>query len=224
MDELKFDEHGLLPAVVQDRLTGEVRMVAYVNREAIARTLETGRATFFSRSRRALWEKGETSGHSLFVREVFVDCDADTVLFLVDPVGPSCHTGQPSCFFRHLEAGAVHDEKVPASSFLLRLEREIESRRQSTAAKSYTKSLLEGGAAKIGDKVREEASEFAAAIASESDERVLAEGADVVYHLLVGLALRGLSVRGVLDVLASRAGTSGHAEKASRASPGKSNV
>src|SRR5215471_16118968 len=139
MDELKFDEAGLLPAVVQDRLTGEVRMVAYMNREALARTIETGRATFFSRSRRALWEKGETSGHVLHVREIFVDCDADTLLLLVDPVGPSCHTGQPTCFFRRLDGGMVRDQVVDGTVFLLRLEREIESRKASTAEKSYTK-------------------------------------------------------------------------------------
>jgi phosphoribosyl-ATP pyrophosphohydrolase/phosphoribosyl-AMP cyclohydrolase len=216
MDALKFDEHGLVPAVVQDRLTGEVRMVAYMNREAIARTLETGRATFFSRSRKALWEKGESSGHTLNVRELYVDCDADTLLVLADPIGSSCHTGQPSCFFRHLDAGGVHDETVPASTILMALEREIETRKQSSAEKSYTKSLFEAGPARIGDKVREEAAEFAAAVMSESDDRVANEAADVVYHLLVGLAQRGLGFRAVLDVLARRAGTSGHLEKASR--------
>ena len=216
MDTLKFDEHGLIPAVVQDRLTGEVRMVAYMNREAIARTLETGRATFFSRSRKALWEKGESSGNTLHVRELYADCDADTVLVLADPVGNSCHTGQPSCFFRRLDAAGVHDEIVPASTFLTALEREIDARKQSTAQKSYTKSLLDAGASRIGDKVREEAAEFAAALESETDDRVANEAADVVYHLLVGLTHRGVAVREVLDVLARRAGTSGHAEKASR--------
>jgi len=219
MDGLKFDECRLLPTVVQDRLTGEVRMVAYMNPEAIARTLETGRATFYSRSRAKLWEKGETSGHTLHVREIYVDCDGDTLLLLVDPVGSSCHTGQPSCFFRRLNASGIRDEIVPASAFLTHLEREIESRRQSTAEKSYTKSLLDGGAARVGDKLREEAAELAVALGSETDERVLSEAADVVYHLLVGLALRGLSVRAVLDVLACRSGTSGHAEKASRDKP-----
>jgi phosphoribosyl-AMP cyclohydrolase / phosphoribosyl-ATP pyrophosphohydrolase len=216
MDELKFDEQGLIPAVVQDRLTGEVRMVAYMNREAILRTLETGRATFFSRSRRALWEKGESSGNSLLVRDLYVDCDADTLLVLADPLGPSCHTGQPSCFFRHLDSLGIRDEAVPVAAFLERLEREIEERKQSTASKSYTKSLLDAGAERIGDKVREEAAEFAAALASEADDRVTSEAADVLYHLLVGLAHRGLSMRAVLDVLAGRAGKSGLAEKASR--------
>jgi phosphoribosyl-ATP pyrophosphohydrolase/phosphoribosyl-AMP cyclohydrolase len=216
MSELRFDEQGLVPAVVQDRLTGEVRMVAYMNQEAVARTLASGKATFFSRSRRALWEKGESSGNTLFVREVYLDCDADTLLVMADPVGPSCHTGQPSCFFRRVDASGVRNEVLPAATFLARLESEIESRKASTAEKSYTKALLDGGAAKIGDKVREEAAEFAAAIASESDERVASEAADVVYHLLVGLSHRGVALREVLDVLAQRAGTSGHAEKASR--------
>src|SRR5689334_14899536 len=168
MSEFKFDDRGLMPAVVQDWLTGQVRMCAFVNREAIARTLETGRATFFSRSRGALWEKGETSGHTLTVRELYVDCDADTLLILADPRGPSCHTGQPSCFFRRLDHRKIVDEKVPAVAFLERLEAEIESRRASTAEKSYTRSLLDAGVAKIGNKVREEADEFARAMAQES--------------------------------------------------------
>jgi phosphoribosyl-ATP pyrophosphohydrolase/phosphoribosyl-AMP cyclohydrolase len=216
MSDLKFDDDGLVPAIVQDRLTGEVRMLAYMNRQAIERTLATGRATFFSRSRGTLWEKGETSGNTLHVRELYADCDADTLLVLADPVGPSCHTGQPSCFFRRLEASGVRDEVLPASAFLTRLEREIETRKRSTAEKSYTKSLLDGGPSRIGDKVREEAAEFAQALASESNERVASEAADVVYHLLVGLAARGLSARDALEVLAKRAGTSGHTEKAAR--------
>jgi phosphoribosyl-ATP pyrophosphohydrolase/phosphoribosyl-AMP cyclohydrolase len=202
--------------VVQDRLTGQVRMCAFVNKEAIAKTLESGRATFYSRSRGRIWEKGESSGHSLLVRELYVDCDADTLLVLADPVGPSCHTGQPSCFFRHFGSEGVRDESVAAGAFLERLESEIEARRSSTASKSYTKSLLDAGAGKIGDKVREEADEFARALTGESDDRVASEAADVVYHLLVGLASRGMPWRAVLDVLASRTGKSGHEEKASR--------
>ena len=216
MSDWKFDDRGLMPAIVQDGLTGEIRMCAYVNREAIARTIETGRATFFSRSRGTLWEKGETSGNALHVRELYVDCDADTLLVLVDPAGPSCHTGKANCFFRRVDGDAIVDEKVPAGPFLDRLEAEIASRRASTSEKSYTKSLLDAGPGKIGDKVREEGDEFARAIAGESDERVASEAADVLYHLMVGLASRGVSFRAVIDVLARRAGTSGHAEKASR--------
>jgi phosphoribosyl-ATP pyrophosphohydrolase/phosphoribosyl-AMP cyclohydrolase len=214
---LAFDDAGLVPAIVQDRLTGQVRMLAYVSRESLARTLETGRATFFSRSRRELWEKGATSGNALHVVAIHADCDGDTLLFSTDPVGPSCHTGRPSCFFRRVGAdGALEDAPRDATTFLEELERELESRKHATAAASYTKSLYDGGPAKIGAKLREEADELARAIAGESDERVASEAADVVYHVLVGLASRGLGLRDVAAVLAKRAGTSGHAEKAAR--------
>jgi phosphoribosyl-ATP pyrophosphohydrolase/phosphoribosyl-AMP cyclohydrolase len=218
---LNFDSSGLIPAVVQDRLTGQVRMVAWMNREAIERTLSTGLATFFSRSRQALWVKGETSGNALAVHSVYADCDADTLLVLADPQGPSCHTGRPSCFFRRLSAeGTLVDTEHEASAFLFELEAEIRDREASTSDKSYTKSLLSAGAGKIGDKLREESGELAVALASESDERVASEAADVLYHLLVGLRLRGVPVRRVIEVLSKRAGTSGHAEKAARGAHG----
>jgi phosphoribosyl-ATP pyrophosphohydrolase/phosphoribosyl-AMP cyclohydrolase len=216
MDQLKFDDQGLIPVVVQDRLTGEVRMCAFMNREALTRTLSTGRATFFSRSRQKLWEKGETSGNVLDVREVYADCDGDTILLLVDPVGPSCHTGRRTCFFRRVTEDGLEDDSPLAGAFLERLEAEIESRRESTAERSYTKSLLEAGASRIGAKLREEADELARALAGETDDRAASEAADVVYHLLVGLAHRRISFRAVLAALAARAGTSGHAEKAAR--------
>jgi phosphoribosyl-ATP pyrophosphohydrolase/phosphoribosyl-AMP cyclohydrolase len=217
---LRFDESGLIPAVVQDRLTGQVRMLAYANREAIARTLATGRATFFSRSRGELWEKGATSGNTLAVAEVVADCDADALLYLVDPSGPTCHTGAASCFFRrvrdHAGVRIVDDAGVDATAFLETLEREIESRKHSTAEASYTRHLLDGGADRIGAKLREEAGELAQAIACESDARVASEAADVLYHVMVGLAARGVSLRTVVGELARRAVQSGHAEKAAR--------
>lgn len=216
--ELSFDSRtGLLPAVAQDRLTGQVRMVAYMNREAVERTLSTGNATFFSRERQALWTKGETSGHFLRVTAVYCDCDADTLLLLVDPEGPSCHTGRPSCFFRRLdERAGVVDEAVEARPFLHTLESIIETRAQSTAERSYTRSLLDGGAGKIGEKIREEADELARAIAGESDDRVVSEAADLLFHAMVGLRARGLDLRLVLRAMAERMGVSGHVEKASR--------
>jgi phosphoribosyl-ATP pyrophosphohydrolase/phosphoribosyl-AMP cyclohydrolase len=215
--ELAFGEDGLLPAVVQDRLSGQVRMLAYVNRESLARTLETGRATFFSRSRRELWEKGATSGNTLRVTAVVADCDADAILFLADPVGPTCHTGSPSCFFRRVGGDGSCDETgLSAVAFLGELEREIEARKHSTAEKSYTRHLLDGGPERIGKKLREEAGELAQAIASESEARVTSEAADVLYHVLVGLASRGVELRAVIAELAARAGTSGHDEKAGR--------
>jgi len=216
----------LIAAVAQDRLTGQVRMVAWMNREALDATLSSGFATFYSRSRGALWRKGESSGHVLRVHEVAADCDGDTLLLLVDPEGPSCHTGRATCFFRRLERGAAAmpagaaPEKAAAPQdagpFLLYLEEEIQKRAQSTAERSYTRSLLDGGVAKISGKITEEAAELNAALAGETDERVASEAADLLYHMLVGLRARGVEWRQVIEVLAGRAGQSGHAEKASR--------
>ena len=224
MSGVQFDEHGLVVAVAQDRLTGQVRMVAWMNREALERTLSTARATFYSRSRGRLWEKGETSGHRLDVIEVHADCDGDTLLLLVDPAGPSCHTGRPACFFRRIDAqGKLFEEAVEAAPFLQALEGVISARQASTSDKSYTRSLLDGGAERIAAKLREEAAELGEALATESPERVASEAGDVLYHLLVGLRLRGVAVRDVLAALAARSGTSGHAEKAAR-TPRKSGV
>ncbi len=215
LDSLKYDAAGLITAVVQDRLTGEVRMVAWMNEEALQRTLETKKATFFSRSRQKLWVKGETSGHTLHVYDVVADCDGDTLLVLVDPEGPSCHTGRDNCFFERVsEDGTTTIE--PAVPFFDRLERVLEARKQSTGDKSYTRSLFDGGVPKIAKKIREEANEVIGALEHESDDRVANEAADVIYHLLVGLRLRNVPVRAVLEVLAGRFGVSGHDEKASR--------
>jgi phosphoribosyl-ATP pyrophosphohydrolase/phosphoribosyl-AMP cyclohydrolase len=217
---LKLDAAGLIVAVAQDRLSGRIQMVAWMNPQAVRRTLESGLATFYSRSRNTLWQKGETSGHVLQVAEVYLDCDADTLLLLCDPVGPSCHTGSPTCFFRRINADqTLADEATLAEPFLSVLEATLRARASSTAAKSYTRSLIESGASGIGAKVCEEAAELSQALQSESDERVANEAADVLYHLLVGLQLRGLSLQKVIEVLAQRSGVSGHQEKASRKQP-----
>lgn len=216
MDNLKFDSNGLIVAIAQDRLTGAVRMVAWMNREALERTLETGRATFFSRSRGRLWEKGESSGNVLEVSAVYADCDGDTLLLLCDPAGPSCHTGKPTCFFRRWQGDHWAEVEQPASAFLDFLEGELAERASSTEDKSYTKSLLSAGPHKIGAKLREEADELARAVADETPERVANEAADVIYHLMVALQLRGVPLRNVIEVLARRSGTSGHVEKAQR--------
>ena len=211
LGRLCFDERGLIAAVAQDVLTGEVRM------EAIETTLRTGKVTFFSRSRERLWVKGETSGHTLELRAMFADCDGDVLLVQAEPNGPTCHTGQPNCFFRRVTTEGVVDEPVSVVPFLSALERELTARQSSTAKASYTKSLLDGGAATIGAKITEEAAELVQALTSESDDRVLAETADVLFHGLVGLILRRQSLRDVVAKLAQRAGVSGHAEKAARA-------
>jgi phosphoribosyl-AMP cyclohydrolase / phosphoribosyl-ATP pyrophosphohydrolase len=214
---LKFNEQGLIPALAQDRFDGQIRMVAWMNHEALERTLATGNATFFSRSRGSLWVKGESSGNVMHVHSVTADCDADTLLLLVEPAGPSCHTGRPSCFFRRVGPdGALVDEPYEETPFFGELERTIRERQASTAEKSYTRSLLDGGVTKIGAKISEEAGELVAALAGESDDRVLSEAADLLFHLLVGLRARGLDLRAVASKLAARTTQSGHAEKASR--------
>jgi len=215
---LKYNDQGLVAVVAQDAETGEVRMMAYADEIAITRTLSTGVAHFYSRSRKGLWKKGESSGNTLAVREVWIDCDGDTLIYLVDPAGPSCHTGAETCFFRRLDTdgtlvGASGESATPT---LLRLERTLRERKAAEAGTSYTKALLDAGPAKIDAKVREEAAELGHALIDESDDRVASEAGDVVYHMLVGLVLREISLRDVLRELSRRFGQSGHDEKSSR--------
>ena len=214
---LNYSSHGLIPVIAQDAETGEIRMMAYADQVAIEKTLETRLAHFFSRSRGELWLKGETSGNTLNVRSVWVDCDGDTLIYMVDPAGPSCHTGEETCFYRRLDAnGTLVEGAGDAAPTLLRLERTLEARKASDSDKSYTKSLLDKGAAKIDGKLREEAAELGQALIGESDQRVASEAGDVIYHLLVGLVLRKVALRDLLGELSRRFGTSGHDEKAAR--------
>jgi phosphoribosyl-AMP cyclohydrolase / phosphoribosyl-ATP pyrophosphohydrolase len=221
---MKFDEHGLIPVVAQDHLTGEVRMVAFATEQAVRLTLETKRATFWSRSRGELWEKGRTSGNWLEVKSVLVDCDADSLIYLVAAQGPTCHTGAVSCFFRRAEieesAIALSDVEVPAQTLLARLEAVLEARKAETAKASYAKSLYAAGPARIGEKLIEEAGELARAVAGEDDGRVASEAADVVFHVMVALRSRGVAFESVLRELDRRAGTSGHDEKRTRIATG----
>lgn len=214
---VKFGRDGLIPVVVQDHLTGDIRMFAHATIEAVRATLESGRATFWSQSRNELWEKGLTSGNVLEVRGVIVDCDEDCLIYSAEPLGATCHTGAPSCFFQTLErTGRLQQHGATPQTVLARLEAQIDARKASTAAQSYTKSLFDGGAEAIGAKLREEAGELAQAIASESEERVASEAADVIYHLLVALRSRDVTWRDVLHVLESRSGVSGLDEKLAR--------
>jgi len=217
LSQLKLDTDGLVTVVVQDRLTGEIRMLAHANEAAVQATLESGAAHFYSRSRQALWRKGESSGHVLRVTEIWADCDADALLYLVDPEGPSCHTGRQTCFFHVLDSEGLHEQATAQGRALLpRLWAELLARKSAAADRSYTRKLLDEGPAKIAAKVREEGDELARALESESDARVVSEAADVVYHALVGLIARGLELRDVEAELARRFGVSGLAEKASR--------
>ncbi len=223
---LRPDDAGLVPCIVQDAATREVRMVGYMNEAALARTLETRRVTFYSRSKERLWTKGETSGHVLHLVALYADCDGDALLAEVSPVGPTCHTGARSCFARRVwpEAASVQGPGAGRAAFLHRVERVIEQRRAgrgftSPSRKSYVHALLSAGAPKVGAKLREEADELARAVADESDGRVAAEAADLVFHALVGLALRGVALDDVVAVLEARFGRSGIDEKAARSRP-----
>ncbi len=195
--EVAYDADGLVPCVVQDWSTGEVLTLAYMNAQALARTRETGELHLWSRSRREQWHKGATSGNVQSVRALRLDCDGDTVLALVEPAGPACHTGERTCFHRGaLEPGAPY-ETLPA------LERTLRERERERPPGSYTVALLEDPA-RIGEKVMEEAEEVARAAREETDERVDEESADVLYHLLVLMRSRGRALADAERVLDGR--------------------
>ena len=192
---LAYDAAGLVPVVVQDRASGDVLMVAWANAEALAKTSETGSAHFWSRSRQALWRKGETSGHGLRVHEVRADCDSDTLLYVVDPTGPACHTGARSCF---------GDDSPTAAGMLEELARVVAERAKASPETSYTARLLAKGPDAVLKKIGEEATEVVLAARVQSDERLAEEAADLLYHLVVALYQRALPLARVMDELRKR--------------------
>ncbi|RMF18159.1 MAG: bifunctional phosphoribosyl-AMP cyclohydrolase/phosphoribosyl-ATP diphosphatase HisIE [Candidatus Dadabacteria bacterium] len=219
IDALNWPDNGLLPAIAQDANTGVVLTQAWQNREALRRTQETGFVHYWSRSRNQLWKKGETSGHTQRVVEIRTDCDRDTILMLVEPAGPACHTGAPSCFYTVVSDGELHDQPDnpwPSPSILDRLAAVIDARRQADPKSSYTATLL-ADPDKAAGKVSEESQELIEAVRQESAERVAAEAADLCFHLLVLSATRGVDWSQIAAVLEQRFGTSGHEEKARRA-------
>jgi phosphoribosyl-AMP cyclohydrolase / phosphoribosyl-ATP pyrophosphohydrolase len=211
-DQVKFDEHGLVPCVAQDADSGEVLTLAYANQEALRLTVETGEVHFFSRSRERIWRKGEESGHVLKVRQLRYDCDGDAILALVEPTGPACHTGERTCFYRELGGSASTErdappaqgepEPVPAEA-LATLQRTLRDRAAERPQGSYTIRLLEDPKL-IGEKVEEEAEEVVRAAREETDERVAEEAADLLYHLSVLLASREVPQSAVMEVLNGR--------------------
>ena len=210
--EIAFDERGLVPCVMQDHASGEVLTLGYMNEEALRLTVDTGEVHFFSRSRNEIWHKGETSGNLQRVRQLRYDCDGDALVALVEPAGPACHTGERSCFYRELggtaetgiDAPRADGEPDPAAhEALAELERTLRRRRDERPEGSYTVELL-SDPARIGSKVTEEAEEVVRAAASESDERVAEEAADVLYHLSVLLLSREISGAAVMEVLNGR--------------------
>jgi phosphoribosyl-AMP cyclohydrolase / phosphoribosyl-ATP pyrophosphohydrolase len=199
LEALRFDERGLIPAVVQEADSGEVLMVAWMDRPALEATLATGLTHFWSRARGRPWQKGETSGHVQHVRGIYADCDADVVLVQVHQEGAACHTGNRTCFFRAIRGGA------PAANMLERLERVVEGRKGVPATGSYVAGLLAQGEPAIARKIGEEASEvITAALGGEGDRRLVEEMADLWFHTIVLLGARGLAVREVLEELARR--------------------
>lgn len=217
-----FDADGLVPVIAQEARTGMVRMLAWANRDALAATLATGAAHFWSRSRKESWRKGETSGNTLAVREVRIDCDGDVVLYLCDPAGPSCHTGATSCFYRRVgetDDGALVADDGPADPpalVLARVADVIAKRRRERPEKSYVVSLLDAGVAKINGKIAEESRELTEALVENDAAHIAHEAADLIFHALVGLEATGVSTDAVFAELRRRFGVSGIDEKASR--------
>jgi phosphoribosyl-ATP pyrophosphohydrolase/phosphoribosyl-AMP cyclohydrolase len=220
LEGVSFDAQGLVPVIAQETATGMIRMVAWANRDALEKTLASNQAHFWSRSRRALWRKGEESGHTLAVRQVRLDCDGDVVLYLVDAIGPSCHTGATSCFFRaHDKSGRlVADDGPPDPPALViaRVAEVIAARRRTRPEKSYVVSLLDQGFPKIAEKIAEEARELCEALPAGDAAHTAHEAADLLFHMLVGLEAAGVPVDSVFAELRRRFGVSGIDEKASR--------
>jgi phosphoribosyl-ATP pyrophosphohydrolase/phosphoribosyl-AMP cyclohydrolase len=209
---IAFDERGLVACVVQDHASGEVLTLAYMNEEALKRTLESGEMHFFSRSREELWHKGENSGNVQRLRQLRYDCDGDALVALVEPAGPACHTGERSCFYRELGGSAATGKDAPpaegeprlaAHEALAALERTLRDRESEKPQGSYTVELL-SDPERLGEKIAEEADEVTRAAREESAERVAEEAADLLYHLSVLLRSRGVDHAQVMEVLNGR--------------------
>lgn len=195
-NKLAWDKmDNLLPAIVQDALSAKVLMQGYMDQDALAKTLETGKVTFFSRSKQRLWTKGETSGNTLDLVSVACDCDQDSLLVLANPNGPTCHTGVESCWF---------DGNTPAFTFLADLERVLAARKDADPKSSYTASLYNKGIKRIAQKVGEEGVETALAATVHDKEELKNEAADLLYHLTVLLQASDMSLNDALDVLRER--------------------
>jgi phosphoribosyl-AMP cyclohydrolase / phosphoribosyl-ATP pyrophosphohydrolase len=203
-DEIRFDERGLVPVTAQDATTGAVLTLAYANREALDRTLASGEAHYYSRSRGELWHKGATSGNTQRVVEVRLDCDGDALLYRVLPSGPACHTGEDTCFFTTVECGGIEagDGERRLGAMVDELAATISARHRELPEGSYTARLLGEGRERVAQKVGEEAVEVV--VAALADERLAEEAADLVYHLLVLLEERGVGTDEVARVLRDR--------------------
>lgn len=214
LEQLKFDERGLVPCIAQDHASGEVLTLAYASEESLRLSVETGELHFYSRSRGEIWRKGETSGNVLRLRQLRYDCDGDAIVALVEPTGPACHTGERSCFYRKVGGSASTEKDAPpapgepalvAHEALAALGRTLRSRAVERPEGSYTVELLDDPGL-IAAKVEEEAEEVGRAAREESDRRVAEEAADLLYHLAVLLTSRGVPQSAVMEVLNERRG------------------
>ncbi|MCF7934831.1 MAG: bifunctional phosphoribosyl-AMP cyclohydrolase/phosphoribosyl-ATP diphosphatase HisIE [Synergistales bacterium] len=199
LPEVRFDEKGLVPVIAQNAANGEVLMLAYANRQALDKTIATGELHLFSRSRRQLWKKGETSGNIMYVRDIRIDCDEDSLLVLVEPSGPACHTGHRSCFYRLYSDAGEGD-----ITFLSELQEVIGKRKTEGPEGSYTHRLLTGTPRRIAQKIGEEGVEVALALASGDRPNLTEESADLLYHLLVGWEQIGLPLQDIWSTLELR--------------------
>ena len=219
IESIDWKKNELIPAVVQDATSNEVLMLAYMNKEALDLSMQSGYSHYFSRSRQRIWKKGESSGHTQKIVEILLDCDSDTLLLKVEQKGVACHTGRRSCFFNSLtQDKIILDKEVDAEviyGVVDTLYHTILERKTSSDAKSWTKKLLDNPAL-LEEKIKEEADELVKAIKEESDEQVIYEAADLLYHALVGLGLREVSPDRVKQELKRRFGVSGIEEKESR--------
>ena len=208
IEQIKFDERGLVPAVVQDFNTRQVLTLAYMNAESLRRTVETKETWFFSRSRASLWHKGETSGHTLRVTDILVDCDSDALTILVEPKGPACHTGKQTCFHNELKEAAgseeIADRVSDLGAVLNELYALIETRKRDRPAGSYTTYLFDQGLDKILKKVGEESSETIIAAKNKDASLLAGEVSDLLYHLLVLMVERDVTLEQVREELTRR--------------------
>lgn len=217
LQAVRWNSDGLVPAIAQDARTGQVLMLAWMNTEALIATLRDGLGTYWSRSRQGLWRKGESSGHYQRLVELRLDCDGDTILLRVIQEGPACHTGEQTCFFLgNPGADGWQHQAPPAGSILQSLQATIQARRGADLGQSYVAQLLHSGQDRILKKVGEEAAEFLIACKNREAAPIVAEAADLVFHLMIALEEQGLHIDLVLGELARREGLSGLAEKAAR--------
>jgi phosphoribosyl-ATP pyrophosphohydrolase/phosphoribosyl-AMP cyclohydrolase len=216
---IDWTSNPLIPAIAQDSQTNEVLMLAYMNEEAFNLTISTGFAHYFSRSKQRIWKKGESSNHTQEIKDILLDCDADTIILKINQNGVACHTGTKSCFFTSvLQDKIIADKEIDTDaiySVVDTLYHTILERKNDTASKSWTKKLLNNEELMLS-KIKEEADEVCQAIKSESDKQVIYESADLLYHTLVGLGHRNISPDRVKQELSRRFGTSGITEKESR--------